>query len=381
MNASTTAWIGMDVHGGSIDFAVLSGNGELTESRIENGPAAVRGLVKQLRSRKEDVIRACYEAGPTGFVLQRELESNGLICEVIAPSQIPKKSGDRVKTDRRDARELAELYRAGLLRPIHVPTSGEEAARNLVRRTERARRLAARTKTEIKSLLLSLGYRTQRSKWTKGHLDELRKLRLGEADDQLALDDALLALEQAEERVKRLDAHVHRLSETPALKPVASALQCFKGIAELTAVRIATEVPSPERFPTARHFMGYIGLGCSENSSGQTVSRGGITKTGNGRLRWNFVEAAQHADAPVGRENKRTAKMRREQPEWVRELARKAERRLHDRFYTLRRANKPYNVAVTAVARELAGFTWAVMTRLARERPVLIDQDGAVVHA
>lgn len=371
----------MDVHGESINFAVFFKDGKFGEGRIENRPAAVRTLLKQVARGNAADLRACYEAGPTGFTVQRECESQGVICDVIAPSMIPKRPGDRVKTDKRDARQLAELHRSGLLRPIHVPTLGEEAARNLVRRTARARGVAARTKAEIKSLLLSLGQRTSCSNWTKTHRDELRKLRLAEPDNQLALDDALLALDQAEERAKLLDKHVHRLAEMPALKDVVSALQCFKGIAELTAVRITTEVPSPERFPTARDFMGYVGLGCWESSSGKTVHRGGISKTGNGRLRWCFIEAAQHAALPVRARKGRLARIRRSQPEWIRELASKAERRLHARFTRLRQAGKPHNVAVAAVARELAGFVWAVMTRLASERPVLIGDDGAVVNA
>ena len=381
MNANTATYVGMDVHKATISFAVRYPDGTEAEGQTANNPTSVHRLLRQVGAKAPDGVLACYEAGATGFVLQRQCESEGVVCDVIAPSLIPQKAGDRVKTDKRDARKLLELFRAGLLTPVHVPTPGQEAARNIVRRLGAAKVAARRAQHELQGLLLCLGVQVVGKRWTKAHRLELSRLKLQEPDNQVALEDGLLSPAQAEERVRLLEKHVLRLASSAELAPVVNVLQCFKGIATLTAVRLAVELPTPERFASARHLMSFVGLVCREDSSGATRRRGSITKAGNITLRTALVEAAVHAVHGVTQESKPAARRRKGQPAWAVQLAKKAERRMHARYWALTHAGKHHNVAVTAVARELCGFIWAAMIRANQEtRTVQIDAEGVVVN-
>ena len=349
------------MHAETIEWAVALPDGRLLRQETGTSAETVRRMLRRLRRGAPGLVQACYEAGPTGYGLQRLCESEGVACDVVAPSLIPVKSGSRVKTDRLDAAKLRELHRAGLLTAVHAPTPAEEAARSVMRRLRSAKEDSAKAQHEIKSLLLFIGNRVGAkvvsAAWTKA----IDKVVLADWGHQRAFDDAQLAYRQAEERVKLLMKDVETLAKTPAFADAVNALQCLKGVALITAMEIATEALSPERFPSAPHFMAFTGLTPSENSSGMSESRGRITKMGNKRLRTPLVAAARHSSHRVKTESQALRARRKEQPEWVVELARQAERRLHARYWMLVNSGKHVNVAVTAVARELAGFVWAIL--------------------
>jgi transposase len=381
MNASTITHVGMDVHAASIFYSVRLPSGEVREVQTRNDQVVARKTLRRLVAETKGPVRACYEAGPTGFALQRAVDGDGVTCVVIAPGLIPRRSGDRCKTDRRDARHLRELDEANCLTEVHVPTPKEEAARSLTRHHASASADVGRAKTEIKSLLLRLSKSIPNNNWSRTHRTALEKLRLEEPVDQLVLEDALLKLRQAEERQARLRKAIEALAEAEPFAAKVALLRCFKGIDTIVAMTIVTEMVSPERFERARAVMSYAGLAVSEHSSGESRRQGGITKTGNSHLRRALVTAARHASKPVVREGKTLRGRRKDQPTWIVEMARKAERRLHARHVALTMRGKNGNLAVTAVARELTGFTWAALThecRTANGRPASVDADGVV---
>jgi transposase len=309
-------------------------------------------------------VRCCYEAGPGGFELQRYLAGRAVVCDVIAPSLIPHRPGDRIKTDRRDASHLAVLYRAGTLTAVHIPTEHEEAARDLLRCREDIRADLLRARHRLSKFLLRHGRRFTETKkaWSKRHDAWLR----AQTWPLAALDQTHRAyLRTVDEAVARLQTVEGELRDLLTLEPLQSRvtrLRCFRGIDDLTALTIAAELGDPRRFPKATSTMAFVGLVPSEHSSGTKRARGAITKTGNAHLRRVLIEAAWHyRHHPfVG-----DALRRRQQgaPAAVIQRAWAAQQRLHHRYRRLAGRGKPKQHVVTAVARELTGFVWDVLTQ------------------
>jgi len=359
-----TTHVGLDDHRDSIRVAMLrGGDGGAVEWEVENEPRSVARLARRLKRESGGEVVCAYEAGPCGYVLQRQLEEAGVRCKVVAPSLTPVKPGERVKTDRRDARKLAELLRAGVLTEVHAPSEQVEAVRDLCRAREDAQEDLLRSRHRLSKFLLRHGqvYRGA-SRWGRLHRQWLRHLEFGEAADQVVLEGYLLAIEQVEERLRQLTAALTTVAEDPTWREHVGWLRAFRGIDTITAMTILTEVHDMRRFATARDLMAYLGVVPKEHSSGQRVRRGGITRAGNAHLRRVLVEAAWHYRRPptIGPELRR----RREgQPGWVIALSDKAQQRLHRRFWRLLLTNrKPPGKAVVAVARELAGFIWAALS-------------------
>jgi transposase len=316
------------------------------------------------RLRHHVPVVCCYEAGPCGFDLQRALTTHGVTCEVIAPALIPRRPGDRVKTDRRDAGQLAVLARAGALTAIHIPTEQEEAARDLLRCREDIRADLLRARHRLSKFLLRHGRRFTATKkaWTKRHTAWLQAQRW----PLPALEQTHRAYVRAvDEAVGRLQAVETELRDLLSLEPLRARIQrlrCFRGIDDLTALTIAAELGDPRRFPTAPSLMGFIGLVPSEYSSGPKQSRGAITKTGNAHIRRVLVESAWHyRHHPfVGRA---LTLRQRGAPAPVVQHAWTAQHRLHRRYRRLAARGKPKQLIVTAIARELTGFLWAALTQ------------------
>jgi transposase len=354
-------WVGMDVHKETICVAVLAH--DASESRppvtIRNRPEDVRRLFKRLRA--EGPVRAAYEAGSCGYDVYRQLAKMKVACDVIAPSLIPVRAGDRVKTDRRDASKIVRLYRAGELTPIRVPTEVQEAVRDLVRCREDLREDIQRERHRLLKFLLRHGrvYDDGRH-WTDRHWSWLRKQRFEDPTLQLVFEQYLARLGSSLQRRESIDHDIERVAETKPYKADVGRLRCLRGIDTLTAVALLAELYDFKRFTRAAEFMAFVGLVPSEHSSGSKQRRGGITKTGNGHVRRLLIQAAWHYQRPA---RPRSLIMRRR---WANQSAstvahaQKAQERLHCRFKRFTGRGKPSQVVVTAIARELCGFVWAI---------------------
>jgi transposase len=352
-------FVGLDVSKASIAVSVAGASSEPEDhGTINNDAAAIRNLVRRLGDGGR-ALRVAYEAGPTGYAIHRQLSSMGIDCIVAAPSLIPTRSGDRVKTDRRDAAKLARLLRSGDLTAVWVPDEEHEGLRDLVRARDDARADLLRADHRLSKFLLRRavlpppGIRAR----SKTYEAWLGRLSFGRAAEQAVFDDYLAVVREARERLKRLEVALFSVATTGPHGEFLKALQALRGIGFLTAVTIVAEAGDLRRFPTARQFMAYVGLVPSEHSSGATRHRGHITKTGNHLLRHVLGQAAHHSRhrPAVG------AALRSRQaavPPAFSELDRRAQRRLHQRYRHLAgRIGVPK--AVTAVARELAGVVWA----------------------
>lgn len=359
----STPIVAFDQHAASVTAAVL-GPHERRPALHQLAPdlPTIRRFVKKLQ--RHGAVRCCYEAGPCGFELHRALTTDGVECDVIAPALIPRRAGDRIKTDRRDAAQLAVLYRAGALTRIHVPTEQEEAVRDLLRCREDIRADLLRARHRLSKFLLRHGRRftgTKRS-WTRAHDVWLR----AQTWPFLALTQTheayLRAVDEARARLQTVEKDLQACLTLEPLATRAQRLRCFRGIDDLTALTIAAELSDPRRFPTARSVMAYVGLVPSEHSSGTKRARGGITKTGNAHLRRVLVECAWHYRHPpfVGDTLRRRP---RGQPASLCPQAWQAQQRLSHRYRQLTGRGKPKQHVVTAVGRELAGFLWAALTR------------------
>jgi transposase len=355
---SNVTQVGLDVHRDSTAVAVLRpGILEPDEWVIPSTPEAYRKLVRRF----DAGTVVCYEAGPCGYAPYRTFTSLGVRCEVIAPSLIPRRPGDRVKTDRLDARRLARLHRAGELTTIRVPTPAEEAARDVVRVREDLKEDRRRTIQRIKAFVLRHGQRFPNPRGFSGrHEAFARSLRFDLPHAQAAFDQLLGAYDTRTAQLRAMDRQLDELATQPPLAELVARLRTLRGIDTLSAVIIAAEVCDLRQFRDARAFMAYCGLVPSEHSSGERTRRGSITKTGNAHLRRVLVEAAwayrhrPHIGAPL-------ARRQQGQPPEVVAYSWKAQTRLHDRFRRIA-ATKNRNVAVVAVARELAGFIWGIGT-------------------
>ncbi len=327
---------------------------------IENTPAATAKLVRKL-SAKYQRLTFCYEAGPTGYGLQRQIKDLGFACLVVAPSLIPKRPGDRVKTNRRDALSLAKLLRADELTAVWVPDGAHEAMRDLTRARETAM-LDLRTKRQhISAFLLRLGkpYPERKKTWSKVHVSWIASQKLEHPQQRLVLEEMMLAMRQAQERQQRLEQAIAAAVPEWSLAEVVTALRAMRGIDLISAATLLAEIGDLSRFRTPTELMAYLGLVPSEDSTGDVIKRGSITKAGNRRARRMLVECAWSYQHPPRVGPAKQPKVDAAPPA-VREIAWKAQCRLYRRYRALIRKNKLKTVAIVAVARELAGFIWAV---------------------
>jgi len=317
-------------------------------------------------------LRTCYEAGPTGYVLYWQLAALGLACEVVAPTLVPTKAGDRVKTDRRDAEKLARCHRAGELTPVWMPDAAHEALRDLIRAREAGKKDQLRARHRLSKFLLRHGRRPPAGMkaWTQKYLEWVKsQVRFDQPALEATLGDYFHEVEHAAARIERLEKAIDEAIEKapPPIRAVIEALQALRGIARTTAATVVSEIGSFSRFEP-RRLMGYSGLVASEHSSGNRIQRGSITKTGNSHLRRVIIEAAwayQHRPWIGGflLRRQRDLKLTEE----TKEIAWKAQYRLHKRYKKLAARGKNKNQIVTAVGRELLGFIWAIAIQIERQ--------------
>ena len=363
-------FVGMDTHKVAIQICMyVPGQEKPVEWEIPHETGAVRRMVKRILKAAPGEVTACYEAGPCGYALQRTLKELGMPCEVVAPSLIPVKPGDRIKTDRRDARKLAELLRAGLLTTVHAPTKAEEAVRDLCRAREDAVEDLGRARHRLVKLLLRRGLIWEGRAWTLKHGVWVRGLKWETPEEEAVVADYLLGIEQLQERIKTLEAKLEIcVAQEPYREPVAW-LRCMRGIDTVTAITIVAELHDFRRFHSPRELMAYLGLVPSEYSSGESHHRGSITKAGNSHVRKVLIEASWHNrhSFQVGTALKAR---RKGQPAKIVAIADKAGQRLNRRFSRLVARGKPVCKVVTAIARELAGFIWAMLYPRALEKAV-----------
>lgn len=355
-------FVGMDVHKASINVAVLEpGKNEPIEWKLDNRPTAVAKLAQRLKKDSGGDVVVCYEAGPCGFALMRQLTSLGIVCKVIAPALIPKQAGNRVKTDKRDARKLASFFRAGLLTEVHPPTPDQEAVRDLCRAHDDARDDRLRARHRLGKFLLRHGIAYTGGKaWTHAHRRWLMTVRFEHPAAQATFDDYMRAADAAVERTRSLDEKIAEFAKTDAYREAVGILRCFRGIDVTSAMIFLSELGDVARFETPRKLMAYLGMTPSEYSSGGKEQRGAITKTGNAFARRILVEAAWHYRHPPRVSHALRAR-RRGQPGSATAIADKCQSRLYRRFRHLTAHGKPSTKAVVAVARELSGFLWAAL--------------------
>ena len=361
MKKNIIYWVGMDVHADKIQVSVYRDTeaSPCEEYESQTDTQSMGRLLKKLKSLPGEA-RCVYEAGPCGYELHRYLAHNGIKCEITAPALIPKKAGDRVKTDRRDARNLGRLYRSGTLTMIYIPDRDQEAIRDLVRAREDAVEDTRRKKHHLCKFLLRHGHRYRGGKqWTQAHSQWLKAIEFDNTSLKTVFDGYTLALELANEQLSRMTQAIEEIAITSRLQKPVAALMTLRGVQTVTAMTILSEIGDMRRFGKARDFMAAIGLVPSEYSSGNSVRRGSVTKTGNMHVRRILVESAWHyRHRPVA--SVRIKARRAGQPLEVLRVAQKADARLYRKYRRLTDRGKPPNKTIVAVARELAGFIWSI---------------------
>jgi transposase len=362
----TLRFLGLDVHAETIAVAVAEADGEVRSlGTIANREETIRKFIRKLGPPEQ--LRACYEAGPTGFVLYWQLKQLGVECDVVAPSLVPKKPGDRVKTDRRDALKLARSHRSDDLTAVWVPDEDSESLRDLVRQREAAKQDQLRARHRLTKFLLRTAPRSPLGvkAWTERYVEWVQQVHYAHPAREATLLDCLNEVQHLDERVKRLEESIAEVIQLApaAMQEVVRGLQALRGIAHISAVTIAVELGNiTSRFENARALMGYSGVFPSEDSSGKRIRKGRITKAGNAHLRRVVVESAwsyRHRPAIGARLRKRQEGL----PAEITEIAWKAQNRLHRRYMTLMARGKEQRKTMTAIARELLGFIWAIGIR------------------
>ena len=355
-------YIGLDVHAQSIAIAIAEAGGEVRNyGSISNDLHAVEKVLTKIKKAHPGTeLRVCYEAGPTGFVIVRHLARMKVHCTVVAPSLIPNRSGDRIKTDKRDAVKLARLHRAGELTAVHVPDALDEAMRDLCRARTDAVQDLRRSRSQLKAFLLRHGYRySGKSAWTEAHRRYLRELVLPHAAHRLVLEDALRVISESEGRIRRLEEGMEALLEEWSMKPVVQALMGLRGFQLIGAMVIVSELGGAWRFAHPRQLMAYLGLVPTESSSGERRRQGSISKCGNSHARWLMLEASHHYRlAP--KVSKELSTRQEGLSEEIKKCSWQAQTRLYKRLRQLLARGKHRNKAQVAVARELVGFVWQV---------------------
>ena len=355
-------YIGMDVHKDSVQMAVFEETGEepVYERKLNNDPALLIKEAKRFRAKGE--TEAAYEAGCLGYVLQRAFERAGIVCHVLPANKVAKKREDRIKTDKRDARLIGRELRSKTIRPISVPDDADEATRDLLRCREDVNEDIRRAKQRLSKFLLRHGHSypvQQGGHWTVKHWKWMGTIVFSQEYERIVYEEYRSQILAMEERLKRLNRQVQEAAESPRYKAAVSKLRAFKGIDYIIALALICEIGDFQRFGSAKSFMSYLGFVPRENSSGEKRRQGGITKAGNGHLRKLLIEGAWHY-ARGGQPGKRLQQRRIGCPLDVIDSADRALYRLHKKYIRLVLKGKHANTAVTAVARELAGFIWAV---------------------
>ena len=379
-------FIGLDVHAKNITIAIAPGDGgeaRLYGTITHDLHAREKVFAKLRKAHPGAELRVCYEAGPTGFVLARRLGQLKTECTVVAPSLIPMRAGDRIKTDRRDALKLARLHRARELTAVHVPDASDEAMRDLCRARTDAVQDLRRGRAQLKAFLLRHGYRyTGKSAWSEAHRRYLRELVLAHAAQRVVLEDAITSIGSAEGRIARLEEQMAALLESWPMKPVVRALMGMRGVALVGAMVLASELGGAWRFAHPRQLMAYLGLVPSENTSDQKRRQGGITKAGNGHARWLLIEAAQHYRLPP-KVSKELSARQEGLSEDIKACSWAAQTRLHKRMMQLLARGKQRNKVAVAVARELSGFVWRIFRimepRVTQQEPGMTPPEARVM--
>ena len=367
MAQSTPLFVGLDVHKDSI--AVAHAQGQSADPPVFVGAIGPRQadlakLIRRLQAKTPNLVFA-YEAGPCGYTLHRDLTGHGFTCHVVAPSLIPKKPGDKVKTDRRDAVELARLLRSGDLTRVYVPTVEDEAIRDLCRARDAARLTLKNAKLRLKAFLLRLGlHYVGRADWNEAHRRYLAKVICPTPAQQIVFQETLGAVDEQVDRLKRLETELRELGPTWRLDPVVQALQALRGVQWLVAITVVAELGDLTRFDSPRQLAAFVGLIPSEYSSGTARRQGGITKAGNGRARRALIEAAWAYRHPA-KVSQHIQTRIDGLPKPIQAIGWKAQVRLCKRFRRLTARGKHPNVAVTAIARELIAFMWAIAKEVA----------------
>ncbi len=357
------AYIGLDVHKDTIAVAVAYPGREEAQDRgdIANTPKALRKLIQRL-SPDGEVMTFCYEAGPCGYGIYRQIVASGHGCEVVAPSLIPKKAGDRIKTDRRDARKLARLHRSGDLTAVWVPQEEQEAMRDLTRAREDMKGLELKARQKLGAFVLRHGhsYPGNKTRWTQAHFEWLESLKFEHSWQQIVLQEYINAVKEAQVRVVGLTEQMIQALPCWSLAPVVENLMALRGIDVVAAMTLMAELGDISRFDSPRQLMAFLGLVPSEHSSGKRKRKGAITLTGNGHARRMLIESAWSYRFPA-RQTKHLKRKAKKASEPVKAIAWKAQRRLCGRYRILSQAGKNSKLVITAIARELAGFVWAVV--------------------
>lgn len=369
-DTTRTLYLGLDVHKEQTVIAILEGDRDAvprdygsiatTQHALER---AIRRIAKQQNRNLAD-LHICYEASGCGFWIARRLLQMNVRCDVIAPSLIPTRSGDRIKTDKRDAAKLAKMLRSNDLVAVHIPDSVDEAIRDLCRARTDAVDDLRRAKTRLLALLRRLGYHYDgtKSHWTQSHQNYLRGLKLPDAAHNRVLEDCIATIDFHEARIARLEDEMLQLLADWQRKPLVEALMAFKGFKLVAAMVTVSEIGTFSRFEHPKKLMAFLGLVPSENSSGKSRKQGGISKCGNPHARWLLVEQATHYRVPP-KISPQLSERQRNTPRWIKELSWKTQTRLSHRFSLLRKRGMHHNKIKTAIARELVAFVWELGTR------------------